>query len=62
MMMCRISPPRRSTREGLSPSERSKINHPSAILRRWKKDTEPQEEERDVARRHAEDLRALLGL
>jgi hypothetical protein len=75
-------------REGLTASERSKINHPSRILSRWKKDTEPAEEkrakellkeqaepkenplltlvadaegERDAARRHAEDLRGLLG-
>src|SRR5262249_44889926 len=33
-------------REGLSPSERSKLNHPTAILRRWRKDTEPVEEKR----------------
>jgi hypothetical protein len=33
-------------REGLSQSERSKLNHPTAILRRWKKDTEPVEERR----------------
>jgi hypothetical protein len=75
-------------REGLTDSERSKLNHPTAILRRWKKDTEPVEErrareqardqqapkedpmltlvadterERDDARKHAEDLRELLG-
>jgi hypothetical protein len=75
-------------REGLSPNERSKLNHPTAILRRWKKDTEPIEEkrareqareqaepkgdpmldlvadtekDRDEHRKHAEDLRGLLG-
>lgn len=75
-------------REGLTASERAKLNHPTAILRRWRKDTEPQEEkrareqtreqrepkedpmlslvadtegERDEARRHAENLRGLLG-
>jgi hypothetical protein len=75
-------------RETLTASERSKLNHPSRILQRWRKDTEPQEEkrarelireqaepkedpmlslvadterERDAARRHAEDLRGLLG-
>jgi hypothetical protein len=75
-------------REGLTVSERSKLNHPTAILRRWRKDTEPIEDkrareltseqqepkedpmlslvadtegERDEARRHAEDLRGLLG-
>jgi hypothetical protein len=75
-------------REGLTPNERSKLNHPTAVLRRWKKDTEPVEErrareqvrdqqgpkedpmlslvadterERDDARKHAQDLRGLLG-
>jgi len=77
-----------SWREGLTGSERAKLNHPTAILRRWRKDTEPiedkrakelereqrepkedpmltlvadSESERDAARRHAGDLRGLLG-
>jgi hypothetical protein len=32
--------------EDLSMNERSKVNHPTVILRRWKKDTEPMEEKR----------------
>jgi hypothetical protein len=75
-------------RASLSLNERNRLNHPTAIMRRWKKDTEPMEEraakktlremqpvqenphlqvladtegERDEARRHAEDLCALLG-
>src|SRR5262245_19952965 len=33
-------------REGLTVNERSTLNHPTAIRRRWRKDTEPQEEKR----------------
>jgi hypothetical protein len=75
-------------RKGLTLNEQTQLNHPTAILRKWKADTEPQEEkeakrklkgltekktsphldliadtegERDAARRHAENLRGLLG-
>jgi hypothetical protein len=75
-------------RKALDANERARLNHPTAILRRWRADTEPQEEreakralkgattpkenphlqaladaegERDDTRRHAEDLRGLLG-
>lgn len=33
-------------RQGLTSTERNKLNHPTAVLRRWKKDTEPLEETR----------------
>jgi hypothetical protein len=31
-------------RKALDANERARLNHPTAILRRWKADTEPQEE------------------
>ena len=37
-------------RKGLSLSEQLRFNHPTAVLRRWKADTEPQEARR--AKRH----------